>query len=206
MGGINLGSIPTWVAGVGTVGTLSAALVQIRGERKRRLSQEIAAAKSLKESQAQLIAAWAGRAETPLAQNLDINREYQGRTPINLINSSNSPVYSLVASIVFIQGAAYKTTEELMAHHGNGLSPTTTIAILPPGAWRIWIPGSHWSGILGGRSGAELAFTDRAGIHWIRRATGVLEEISEPPFHYFQKLGLHGPYELQVPEPIHVSG
>ncbi len=56
MSEFDLGSIPTWLAGVGTVGTLSAALVQIRGERKRRLSQEIAAAKSLKESQAQLIA------------------------------------------------------------------------------------------------------------------------------------------------------
>lgn len=206
MSGINLGSIPTWVAGVGTVGTLSAALVQIRGERKRRLMQEMAATKSLKESQAQLIAAWAGRPETPEIRDPDASKEYQGRTPINLINSSNSPVYSLVASIVFIQGAAHKTTEELLTHSRNELRPITTIAILPPGVWRIWIPGSHWSGIPGGRSGAELAFTDRAGFHWIRRATGVLEEIFEPPFHYFQKWGLYGPHALQVPESIHVSG
>lgn len=206
MGGINLGSIPTWVAGVGTVGTLSAALVQIRGERKRRLMQEIAATKSLKESQAQLIAAWAGRPETPQIQNPDTNGKHQGRTPINLINSSNAPVYSLVASIVFIQGAAYKTTEELLTHSTNELRPITTIAILPPGVWRIWIPGSHWSGILGGRSGAELAFTDRAGFHWIRRAMGALEELSDPPFQYFQEWGLYGPHALEVPEPIDVSG
>lgn len=139
MSEFDLGSIPTWLAGVGTVGTLSAALVQIRGERKRRLSQEMAAARSLKESHAQLIAAWTGQPEMPSGQNP--TREYQGKTPINLINSSNSPAYSLVASIVFIQGAAHKTTEELLTHSRNELRPITTIAILPPGVWRIWIPG-----------------------------------------------------------------
>jgi hypothetical protein len=36
-----------------------------------------------------------------------------------------------------------------------------------PGGW----------GILSGRVGAEIAFTDRAGASWVRRATGALDEL-----------------------------
>ena len=160
---IDLGNVPTWIAGIGTVGTLIAALAQIRGERKRREALEETEATSRKEAQARLIAAWAGRPEFDRSHDDDNqNQQFHGRTPINLINSSDEPVYSLVAAIVFIQGAAYHTTESLLELHHDGPKPITTAAILPPGSWRIWIPGSHWSGILSGRSGAELAFTDRA--------------------------------------------
>ena len=54
---------------------------------------------------------------------------------------------------------------------------------------------------LRGRNGAEIAFTDRSGSHWIRRPSGELQEIDDGPRAYFGKLGLHGPYDLQSPEP-----
>jgi hypothetical protein len=132
----------------------------------------------------------------------------QGRTPIYLFNGSSEPVYTLVAAIVFIQGAAPRSTEEVLkAAHPNGENdvyreaPITTLSILPPGKWRVWILGTHWSGVLAGRSGGELAFTDRAGAHWIRRALGALEELPQAPFDYFAKWQLYGPYALEVPEP-----
>jgi hypothetical protein len=55
---------------------------------------------------------------------------------------------------------------------------------------------------MGGRFGAEVAFTDRAGSHWIRRATGKLEELPKEPLEYFEPSGLYGPYALVTPERI----
>ncbi len=136
MTAFGFGSIPTWIAGIGTVGTLTAALIQIRGERKRCAALEKIEATSRKEAQARLIAAWAGNPE--FDQSHDHEREhqiFQGRTPINLINSSDEPVYSLVAAIVFIQGAAYHTTKGLLELPHGRLRPITTVAILPSGGW-----------------------------------------------------------------------
>jgi len=80
--------------------------------------------------------------------------------------------------------------------------PVTTVSILPPGNYRVWISGVGWSSILSGRSGAEVAFTDREGSFWIRRADGRLEEIHQEPFEYFRRFGLFGPYELETPERV----
>jgi hypothetical protein len=55
---------------------------------------------------------------------------------------------------------------------------------------------------MSGRSGAEVAFTDRNNTHWIRRATGQLEELDEDPLRYFAQLGFYGPHDLQTPERI----
>jgi hypothetical protein len=204
---IPLGNVPTWIAALGTVGALSAALWQINTERKRRIAQETADRAERHQAQARLVAAWVGRPVRPESQGEPSDRP-EGRTPIYLFNGSSEPVYTLVAAIVFIQGAAPRSTEEVLkaAHPegGNALysqAPITTLSILPPGKWRVWIPGTHWSGVLAGRSGGELAFTDRAGAHWIRRALGALEELPQAPFDYFAKWQLYGPYELEVPEP-----
>jgi hypothetical protein len=196
---INFGDVPTWVAAVGTVGTLGAALLQIGSERSRRLSQEAADREERRRDQARLIAGWVG----PIVQETE---EAGSRTWIILSNGSPEPVYSVYAAIVFIQGAAPHTGEEWhrlreQVQEG-GEDPeyrsTTTASILPPGRWRVCVPQAAW-GISGGRIGAEVAFTDRASIHWVRRATGALEELATPPYDHF---GLTGPYELQTPEAV----
>jgi hypothetical protein len=127
-----------------------------------------------------------------------------GRTPVNLINSSPEPVYRLVIGIVFIQGAGPRTIEEQLSLREDSEDkyravPITTGSTLPPGTHRIWIQGTGWSSILSGRGGAEVAFTDRAGHHWVRRATGELEELPEDPIYHYLK---YGPHELQTPERI----
>ena len=68
---------------------------------------------------------------------------------------------------------------------------------LPSGNHRIWIHGTGWGRFLAGRNGAEVAFTDRAGSHWIRHATGQLEELAEDPISHY--LGA-SPHDLLVPE------
>lgn len=87
----------------------------------------------------------------------------------------------------------------------RGPRPITTASVLPSGTHRIWIRG-FWLDAAGGglsaRSGAEVAFTDRAGNHWIRRANGQLEELPEDPIEHFARLGLHGPWDMQTPERV----
>ncbi len=153
------------------------------------------------------MSAWVGPPDPDLTAQVS-NDGPHGQTPIYLLNGSLEPVYTLVVSIVFIQGAAPHTTEEMLeaAHPRDSTNawaeaPATTVSILPPGKWRIWIPGTHGAGVLAGRSGAEAKFSDRAGAHWIRRALGKLEELPQPPFEYFRQWQLHGPYALEVPEP-----
>jgi hypothetical protein len=80
--------------------------------------------------------------------------------------------------------------------------PTTTLSILPPGRSRAWIFGTHWTSVLAGRAGAEIAFTDRAGSHWIRRATDALDELLVDPLEYFKQFCFCGPYEFQTPESL----
>jgi hypothetical protein len=134
-----------------------------------------------------------------------------GRTAVDLVNGSDEPVYRLVVAIVFIQGAAPHTIQQwlelrqrLQAEGGSVTGyewqAVTTVAILPRGTHRIWFPGTSWSGILSGRNGAEVAFSNRAGNHWIRRATGELEEIDQEPFEYFKRWDMYGPYDLRRAE------
>lgn len=213
---VQFGDFPTWVAAVGTVGTLAAALIQINTERKRRLALEASDRAERHLAHARLIAAFLGAEETrgrPAAADTSQARRAPGepgRTPIYVVNSSEEPAYEPVIGLVAIQGAAPRTMEEwLHARQGSAdlqtdyrPLPITTASILPPGKSVVWIEGTGWSAHLSGRSGAEVAFTDRAGSHWIRRASGQLVELPQSPFRYFTRHGLMSPYELQTPEPL----
>jgi hypothetical protein len=199
----DFGDVPTWVAAVGTAGALGAALAQIHSERNHRISQEAADRTERHESQARLIAAWAGKGIRPKKLPSD------GYTPIYLINSSQEPVYELVVCVVAIQGAAPRCVEDLLKYreeragsHGElSQIPLTTLSILPPGKWATTVSGSDWDGHMSGRNGVDIAFTDRSGSHWVRRALGRLEELDSSPLDYFQKSGLFGPHDLRSPDP-----
>ncbi len=147
-------------------------------------------------AQARLVAAYVGPEESKDRSTEGLK---QGRTAIDLVNGSDEPVYRLVVAIVLIQGAAPHTLERWLERQGEQI-PVSPVSILPSGTSRVWIQGAGWSGLLSGRHGAEVAFTDRAGSHWVRRATGQLEELDQEPFEYFKRWGLYGPYDLQTPE------
>ena len=163
----------------------------------------------------------AQRVETEDAQE---DAEFNYRTPIYVHNSSAEPIYEVVAGIVFIQGAAPHTLEGILelrqqlaqqaaelAAKGEDVSteqlvgqrqPVTTTGIVPPGTWRVWVHGRGWTSILSGRGGVDVAFVDRAGVSWVRRAMGPLDELPMRPLEHFGQHGLHGPYEFQAPERV----
>lgn len=198
---MNFGDVPTWIAAIGTVGALFGALWQIRTERNRRLALEEDLGIERHLEQARLVATYAGEEERPTGEAGLVAGE--GRTAIYLVNNSLEPVYSVVVGLVFIQGAAPRTLEKMLElnHEQDHLRvPITTVSILPGGLHRVWITGVGWHGVLSGRSGAEVAFTDRAGSHWIRRTTGELKELPKSPLDYFADFGFHGPHDFQQPE------
>lgn len=89
---LNFGDVPTGIAAVGTVGTLAAALSEIRTERNRRLATDEELRAERHREQVRLVAAYLGsRTE----------RSYRAL----LANNSPEPVYSVVVGLMFVQGA-----------------------------------------------------------------------------------------------------
>ena len=193
---LSFGDVPTWVAAVGTVGALAAALYQIGAEQKRRLEtdEQLRAERHLE--QARLVAAYMGE-EKPA-----VTDSGNGQTSFYLANNSQEPVYSVVVGLVFVQGAGPHALEDMIdlnkKQYGRA-GPITTVNILPGGLYRVLVAGTGWHRILSGRAGVEIAFTDRAGFHWIRRATGELQELTKPPLEYLQAWGFYGPHDFQIP-------
>lgn len=222
------GDVATWVAAVGTVSAVAVALIQVARERSARLAHEAQDRADHHLAHARLISAWMGPAEAvPDAQHVDygdaeVDAIYNFRTPIYVHNSSAEPIYEIVAGIVFIQGAAPRTLEGMLSFRqqrreenaelaAEGMDveaaqrafhrdPVTTAGIVPPGTWRLWVRGKGWTSILAGRGGVDVGFVDRAGVSWVRRAMGPLEELPKRPLEYFSQHGLYGPHELQGPE------
>jgi hypothetical protein len=91
-----------------------------------------------------------------------------------LVNHSDEPIYEVVVTAVPIKGMAAK------GEHAGDKAPFMTV---PPGRWRMPM-SDEWAGMYA-MPGVEIAFTDAAGAHWIRRGTGRLEEIAETPFTHY---------------------
>ena len=181
------GDLATWVGSIGVVGTLYLALVQIRAEQRQRRADQHAALQRERRQQAERISGWPGN-------------ETAETTTLILLNRSDEPVYEVVASLVFVQGGGARRGEDYRA--GN-LRPLSVISVLPPGRWRVDVHG-NWHG-MNRRPGVEVAFLDRAGIAWIRRAAGALEEVNQSPIDHY---GLGRPQGMGMPEsdevlPVH---
>jgi hypothetical protein len=148
-------TVQTWAAAfaaIGTVGTLLVLAVAHLWERRARRKQE-------RRRQAERIAAWTS-AEPPA----------EGETkPVTLSNPSEAPVYGVVASLVFIEGAGPGTGRELLEAADQQESAELYDAfakmqrhlyVLPPGRSEVALPGG-WGG-MSKRAGVEVAFTHSA--------------------------------------------
>jgi hypothetical protein len=189
-------SVPEWLAGIGTgvaalgtVGTLIAALWQINVERRARQHLEQQAELRERRAQAEGISAWpASRGPTASERSIEVN---ENRTWIALLNRSEEPVYRAVASLVLIQGAGPRTGKETRPEY------RATLGVILPGQYYIDVAGG-WAG-MSARPGVEIAFTDRAGVHWVRFADGAVTEIEKAPVDYYE-LGLPQGWSIPIPE------
>jgi hypothetical protein len=178
---IELGNLADWAAAIGTVGALWAVLRQMRRDRLRHEGLESKDREHTQRRYAERVSAWPGEDDGA-----------KGR--LFILNRSEEPVYQMLVTLVHVQGAAPRKGEDFRDPE-DARNYRAMLSVLPPGEWSVEIEGA-W-GILSGRPGVEIGFTDSAGTHWVRRASGQLEELPQSAFDYF---GLHRPLDLRMPD------
>jgi hypothetical protein len=184
----------TVLAAVGTVLAFVVAFAQIRQERRARQRLEAETRLRERREQAEHVSGWLSTELGWLSGDLDRTQ------PIALHNASVEPVYRAIVWMVFIQGAGPHTGKEAAEFPYTDEIPgwvfRSMLSLIPPGTSYTTVPGGFAA--LSARPGIELAFTDHAGVHWLRSSDGGLTEIPEPPTDYY---GLDGPQDWRVPEP-----
>ncbi len=184
---------------------------------------------------ARLVAAWTGPPEEHHNEGWGVGDDasdelksvYNWQTPMYISNTSAEPIYEVVVGLAHVQGAGPRRLEDFIKFQRDRLQQNeerlkqgreaepgavyatqmaaTALSVLPPGTWRAWVRGRGWQAPLGGRLSAEVAFVDRAGVSWIRRAMGDLEQLPERPLPYLQKFGFYGPHDFDAPESLAMS-
>jgi hypothetical protein len=179
-----------WTA-VGSIGTLLAFVVAfyaiVRDSRGR--------AKAARRHQAEQVSAWIDYTSYGC-------KSPRGTNAI-VLNGSGQPVYRGIIWLVRLQGGGGPATGEEMARwieshpDASERGGPETLSVLPPGMSVACLP--DWEGGMSAMPGVEIAFTDAAGRHWIRRAEGGLENVSkEPAVHY----GIGLPQSWTIPPRI----
>lgn len=197
------GDVATWLAGIGTVATLIFAVVQWRILRKQSLAELSAQTKEQRVAQARRVSAW-----------------FDGSNPalvgfVRVSNTSSEPVSCVVVYEVYMDGGdrpgsgeeSERDLQELLSslksmEQSGHLEPNTAENALvhPAKQMRAVLqtlpPGSYPLQLFVGRDnpGVEISFTDAAGRHWVRRATGELAERAENALDHYR-----------IPRPVEYS-
>lgn len=177
---MQIGDLATWVGSIGVTATLAATVWQLHHERSIRRQEE-------KRSQAVKVAAWYGGDRSTEGVFVD-------SSTIMITNSSDTPVYSVIVGLVFVQGAGPQSLEDATASAGSNLY--TVVGALGPGTWTVRV-ANDWHG-MSAHVGAEIAFSDARGNHWVRRANGALDEL---PRGAIDNYGIDRPVTYSEPGP-----
>lgn len=118
-----------------------------------------------------MITAWLGQEEPSGNQLLQ---------HVIIQNSSTQSVYSLIASLVSLQGAFRQTAvPKARVKPGQVIDFQRTVGQVPPGQHETKIrSGGHGMSL---KLGVEIAFRDAAGVCWLRHGDGRLDEIADDP-------------------------
>lgn len=161
---VDLGNVPEWVAALGTAGALIGTLVLLKHELDERRLRE-----------GSRVAAWVG--DPVYAKDIPdpwiIDYGHQADDLIGwrvwVANAGDTPVFGVRVRV----GDRPRLPREFTHHYG----------IIAPGDRRSKLIGSpdlnpaecivDWV--------AEVAFTDSSGRHWLRLASGKLNELKNPP-------------------------
>lgn len=198
------GDIATWVAGAATVLTLLFAVYQWSKLRRDSYAAQQAAAAEQRIAQARRVAAW-----------------FDGSNPeligfVQVSNSSDEPVYCVVVYEVHMDGGdrpgsgeeeefgLRQTLNDIKQLEKLGHLPANTAenaAVHPAKQGRAILqtlpPGTYPLALYIGRHnpGLEIAFTDAAGRHWVRRATGELTERDRDALDHY---GIQAPVDYSL--------
>jgi hypothetical protein len=183
---IDWGSVPDWIAGVGSLLAFLAFGVAFVWETRKRREDLHAVAVQQRRGQAERITYFLedGRAisdgmRTPVdAADFHHAEESYARGVLNIVNNSESCVYELVASAPALPGDL----------------DLRGIGVIPPGLTRVVMPmndmmeggSASWRRV-GDYANSKLVpwvqFKDHAGVAWRRSNKGGLEELASPvPF------------------------
>jgi hypothetical protein len=153
-----------WV-GISAIATAAAVVVALATV----ISDQRSRSAEAEKAQARRIVAWVN----------DVSDDEKGPTVAVLRNSSDEPVYRLLAWLAYYPGP----TSEILARGGHNNSTPSPYLIVPPGNFQIELPpfvhGMHKRPLV------EIAFTDAAGRHWIRRQNGSLERIGKSAVEHY---------------------
>lgn len=186
---INAALIVSTLSAIGTVGALIWAVLnglQLRREaeadRRKAEATDAAAVAEKRIDQARRVCGWITRAG--LTENQTVLHPYGQR--VLLSNTSTEPAYELVAYLVWSQGAAPHTGEQLQTHPYENLRGIRAIVqVLPPGNFQLFLEGPT-NQPMQGQLGLEVAFTDAAGRSWVRRVpSGDLQELENGPVQHY---------------------
>jgi hypothetical protein len=157
MGTINFGDVPTWIAAIGTTGAFVVALVLLF----QSLKQSKKDSADRRKEQAKLMSAW--------STGVSMTKPYP-TISFKLRNASEEPIYAIsLRAAVGVRGT-------FIRHVGTlGPQQTADLHIYPPAAPR------------GDNTNPDVAFTDTAGVQWLRKANGQLTETNVDEFMSFFK-------------------
>jgi len=171
-------AIGTFVGAIGTVAAVSVALVQVSVERGVRLTRDSEVLEQRKRSQAVLVSAWTS-GEPVLA-----GWGSESGTLVAMLNRSDTAVYNVAVFVVAQLGRSPDSAETVMQlSKRDERAYYKLLGVLPPGSWTT---SSSWSGGMMLQPAVEIAFSDAAGLHWIRRVSGLLESLPKPAFEHFK--------------------
>jgi hypothetical protein len=157
-----LGDLATWVTGIATIALFVIGFIQIRNERKARIKRENELEDLKKRDQADHISCW-------------IVRENLSGVWIAVLNQSPQPIYQVIVSVVVVSQEGENQEDDN--------SWRVCISAAPPGQGYTVIQASYHG--MSRRPGVEIAFKDRMGKNWIRKANGELVEIKESPMRHY---------------------
>lgn len=167
---MDAGDWGTWAGSIFTGLTLAAALLQIGNERIQRRKVERERELVSRREQATKVSAW-------------IIKPYDFPIWTIISNSSHEPVFNVIVSLVAIQGAGPPRDA---AEAPFDYQYRNAISVVPPGTCQLSIEsGGHGMNL---HLGLEIAFTDSASHHWVRKGNGELAEIAKNPVDYYHMI------------------
>jgi hypothetical protein len=168
-------------AGVGSIATGLAVIVALGAIVIDRRSQ----AASGRQAQARAVSGWITETHADL-EATDYGNGGQGWSEARLLNASAEPVYRVIVWLIRYPDAA---RGEDVAHD----SEPALLSVLPPGTFEVMLPAFEPG--MYRRAMVEIAFTDAAGRHWIRRLDGHLEQVKQEPRHHY---GMDEPLDWRI--------